>query len=53
MMDDRSFFVSPFKSDISIFKVMKYAREAAMLNASEKGDQAVFYLRKTGAGATQ
>ena len=47
LQDEKSFFVNPLKSDTSMLKILKYAKLSRELNASGRGDQAIFYLQKT------
>jgi SAM-dependent methyltransferase len=51
LQDDRSFFVSPARSEFSVMQILKFAKEARRLNAEGRGDQAAFYLVKKGGEA--
>ncbi len=46
LMDERSYFVNPSRSIFTTQQIDDFTIQAAQLNATTKGDQAVFYLRK-------
>lgn len=48
LRDPRSYYASPRRSMFSRRRIAAFARLAEKLNASQDGDQAVFYLRRRG-----